>query len=48
VEKEKNHQYIHNGKGTAIIKNYKIKTKLTSSKFNNEKEATIRLLLKDK
>jgi len=26
VEKEKNYQYIHNGKGTAIIKNYKTKT----------------------
>ena len=26
VENEKNYQYIHNGKGTATIKNYKTKT----------------------
>ena len=47
VEKEKNWQYIHNGKGTAIIKDIKTKTQKASDKFNNEKQVLTRLLLKD-
>ena len=47
VEKEKNWQYIHNGKGTAIIKNIKTKTQKASDRLNNEKQVLTRLTLKD-
>jgi len=42
-----NSKYIHNGKGTAIIKKDYIKTQPTSKAFNNEKQVTTRLILKD-
>ena len=47
VEKEKNWQYIHNGKGTSRINDLKTKTQKASNKFNNEKQMLTRLHLKD-
>ena len=37
VKKEKNEQYVHNGKGTTIISNKEIKMQPTRQEFNNEK-----------
>lgn len=42
-----NGQYIHNGKGTVILKDYQTKTQRVSDHFNNEKQVLTRLYLKD-